>query len=214
MINRAYTLEEEIVNTATHAVGAIICSFIFGILFYTCISPEHTCISKNIATCVFGISSILMFIISSLYHAITNIPLKRIMKMCDHIAIYFLIVCTYIPLSISAVVPTNPLIGWGFVIMQLCCLVGGISFKLLSQNKYSIISVLIYCCIGWSAIFIIMPIVHNLSAIALCWLISGCIAYTFGVPFYIAKQYKWTHSVWHVFVVLGVICHYLTMFNI
>lgn len=211
-MTRFYTIEEEVWNTLTHSFGALICAFIFGILVSVTFNETNILTLKDISCCVFGLSSMFMFVASSLYHAITNIQLKRQLKLFDHIAIYFLIAGTYIPLALTSIISTNPILGWIFVGVQALAVIGGICYKLFSSKNYSMISVLIYCLLGWSAVFILGPLINNLSTQALFWLIAGGIAYTAGVPFYILKQYKWTHTIWHIFVVCGVICHYVMMF--
>ena len=213
MPQRHYTIEEEIGNTTTHTLGALICAFLFGIFAHMTYAGSDS-ILKNIACYIFGLSSMFVFIASSLYHAVTNQSIKTILKKYDHIAIYYLIAGTYIPLATNLIIPTNPIIGWLFIALQISAVVFGTFYKLFATNKYGYASVIIYCLIGWSILPLLGIIGKNISTEALQLLIGGGAFYMLGVPFYILKQYRWTHTIWHIFVVLGIICHYLMMFRI
>lgn len=208
-----YSLEEEIGNTATHVLGSLICAFLFGVFAHITFQDSSTII-RDIGCCVFGLTSIFVFVASSMYHAITNKDIKRILKKFDHIAIYFLIAGTYIPLALSLLVPAQPLLGWTFIGIQVASVCGGIAYKLLAKNCYSRLSVLIYCVMGWSVLPIMEPVWSAMPAKALPWFVYGGLFYMLGVPFYMLKQYKWMHTVWHVMVMCGIICHYMMMFYI
>lgn len=213
MPQRHYTIAEEIGNTATHAFGALICAFLFGIFAHMTYAGTDS-ILRNIACYIFGLSSMFVFIASSLYHAVTNSQIKNILKKYDHIAIYYLIAGTYIPLATTLVVPTNPIVGWSFIVLQILAALGGTAYKLLAKNKYGYMSVAIYCIIGWSILPILGIIGNNMPNESMHLFISGSVFYMLGVPFYVMKRYSWTHTIWHIFVVLGIICHYLMMFRI
>ena len=213
MVCRTYTLTEEIYNTLTHAIGSLLCAFFFGMLVEKACLPSVSS-TTTVGYCIFGVSSMFAYIASSLYHAVSHIESKRKLKMFDHIAIYFLITGTYIPLILSAVIPTNPILGWSFLGLQVVCAVGGVLYKVFSESRYSKISVILYCTLGWSAVVILKPLLSNLSSDTIFWLVAGGVAFSAGVPFYIMKQYKWTHTIWHIFVLIGSICHYMMMFKI
>lgn len=213
MIHRTYTLAEEIYNTLTHAIGSLLCAFFFGMLVEKAFMPEVS-FTTAIGYCVFGVSSMFAYIASSLYHAVSHIESKRKLKMFDHIAIYFLIAGTYIPLILTAVIPTNPLLGWSFLGLQVAGAIGGVLYKVFSESRYGMVSVILYCMMGWSAVAVLKPLVSNLSSDAIFWLVAGGVAFSAGVPFYVMKQYKWTHTIWHIFVLVGSVCHYMMMFKI
>ena len=213
MAKHQYTLIEEVYNTATHTAGSLICSFLLGILICTNVYADPTPL-KLVGCCAFGISSIIMFVCSSLYHAIIEANIKEKLRLFDHLSIYCLMFGTFIPIVLDVVIPTNPVLGWSFALFQLCLIIGGVIFKIFSKHNYSMVSTIIYCILGWSVALIFIPIMNNMSRESLTWLIAGGFAYTIGVPFYVLKQYKWTHSIWHVFVLIGVICHYMMMFTI
>ena len=211
---RPYSIPEEIVNTTTHVIGSHISAFLFGMLLLFNFTMPDAFLSKEMGCIIYGLSSIMMFMTSSLYHAVTHIPSKKLLKTLDHIAIYFLIVGTFAPLTLACVIPSFPILGWTFLGLQLASLIGGIGFKLFSKNRYSAISVMLYCIMGWSAIIILYPLIMTMSSAALFWFVMGGAMYTLGVPFYVLKQYKWTHCIWHIFVMLGIGCHYAMLFLI
>lgn len=208
-----YTPEEEFGNTLTHSVGALICAFLFGFFAHK-MHVENISILASISYYIFAFTSIFVLITSSLYHAISNKDVKPLLKKYDHIAIYYLIAGTYIPLAVNLIVPNYPIIGWSFIILQLMSAVCGTMYKLLAKNKYGYASVIFYCVIGWSILPFLGILSENIPTVAMHWLVIGGFFYMLGVPFYVLKQYKWTHVIWHVLVVFGIVCHYVMMFYI
>jgi len=212
MPQRVYTLKEEIGNTTTHVIGALICAFLFGMLFN--LSCKDLSFTHLISCCIFGLTSSFVFIASSLYHAISNIGIKNKLKKYDHIAIYFLIAGTYIPIALASVVPYHPIVGYLFIVLQALSVLCGVLYKTLAQNRYGLLSVAIYCGLGWTIIPLLPFILQNINVNAMHWFLAGGMMYMLGVPFYILKQYMWTHTIWHVLVVFGIICHYTMMFKL
>ena len=176
MICRTYTLAEEIYNTLTHAIGSLLCAFFFGMLVEKAFLPSVS-FTTAVGYCIFGVSSMFAYIASSLYHAVSHIESKRRLKMFDHIAIYFLIAGTYIPLILTAVIPTNPLLGWSFLGLQVAGAIGGVLYKVFSESRYGMVSVILYCMMGWSAVAVLKPLVSNLSSDAIFWLVAGGVAF-------------------------------------
>ena len=213
MPKNKYTLEEEIGNTATHAFGSLVAAFLLGFLIYHGIVIQKT-LTDLIGYGIFGFSSVMMFIMSSLYHAISVNDIKLKLKLFDHIAIYFLIAGTYIPVTLCSIIEHNPILGWSFIGIQISAVIAGVCYKLFSKKNFGMLSTTIYCIIGWSAVMIFKPLMDNLNHDAMVWLVAGGFAYTIGVPFYVLKQYKWTHTIWHGFVIIGVICHYMMLFDL
>ena len=129
-------------------------------------------------------------------------------KILDHAAIYFLIAGSYTPF---ALVTLHGTFGWVLfgVVWGLTLL--GVLFKVFFVYRFKIVSIISYLLMGWLAIFAIMPLYHHLARGGLFWLVLGGLCYTFGAIFYLWKSAKYTHTIWHLFVVAGSVCHFFAI---
>lgn len=201
---RPYSALEESLNTVTHGVGFIAASV--GLVLML-LRTEG--IVAQVACVVFGVSMMMMFLSSTLYHGVSKPDLKRLLKTIDHSAIYLLIAGTYTPLMLLAVGGTL-----GLVAMVLIWSIAftGILFKCFANNRFPKLSLATYLLMGWLAVFFIYPIYNSLEAVGFYLLLAGGLCYTVGVVFYAAKRIQFTHAIWHLFVAAGCFCHFLTIY--
>jgi hemolysin III len=204
VISNNYSPLEERLNAISHGVGVIaaIVGLIFLLLKVDGIYGQFACL-------VYGLSMILMFLSSTLYHSATSPNVKAFLKVIDHSAIYLLIAGTYTPFMVLAIG------GWvgltGMIIVWSIALVG-ITCKIFANQRFPKLSVITYLLMGWIAIFFIYPLYNALSTEGLWLLFAGGICYTVGVLFYVAKKIQFTHAIWHMFVVAGCMCHFFSIY--
>ena len=164
--------------------------------------------SATVSAIVYGSSLLVLFLASTLYHASTRERIRAIYKKCDHCAIYLLIAGTYTPylvISLSGAWAIAALVFiWSLAL-------GGVAYKLLVKNTNKKVSLATYLLMGWFALALVYPLYLNLDLSALWWLLAGGIAYSLGTVFYSAKARHYSHAIWHVFVLVGCVCHYLSI---
>lgn len=152
---------------------------------------------------------ILLFLASTLYHAIPNRAAKRWLKVFDHCAIYLLIAGTYTPFLLIGL--DSPLArGLMAVIWTLALL--GILFKLAFAHRFKIVSLITYLTMGWLSLIVIYQLAMRLSGAGIALLALGGIVYTLGVIFYVCRRIPYNHAIWHAFVLGGSACHFFAIY--
>ena len=202
-MKKLYTLGEEIFNSVTHGVGA-------GISVAACVlmiikAAFTDSAMKVVCAAIFGASLIILYTMSTLYHALTNPTAKRIMRIFDHCTIFLLIAGTYTPFTLVVMGGT---LGWTLFGILWGVTAIGMVLNALSLTKFSKISMVLYILMGWCVIFCVRPVITYLGLWGSLMLLAGGLFYTGGILFYSSKK-KYMHSVWHIFVVLGSVCHIL-----
>ena len=204
---RPYTLIEEICSCSVHGLGIILS--IAGLVVLTTFAGIRGNVWAIVSTAIFGVSMIILYTASTLYHAITNPNAKQILKRFDHIAIYYLIAGSYTPFML---VNLRGGIGWTiFGVIWGLTLLGTILKLVLPPTGTKVWSVLLYLIMGWMVIIALKPLVQSLPHLGLVFLILGGVFYTLGIPFYIWKSQKYTHAIWHGFVLTGTIMHFFAV---
>lgn len=212
--NKIYTLGEEISNSITHGIGSLL-SIAALVLMVVVAASHHSAISV-VTSAIFGSSLILLYTMSTLYHAISNEKAKKVFKVFDHVSIYWLIAGTYTPFTLVALRSINPAKAWVvFSIVWAIALIGTITYALF-KNKFKVLNVVSYVIMGWVVLIALPEIIEyfriNDSMPGLYLLASGGIAYTFGIIFYaLQKKFKYSHSIWHIFVLLGSILQFFSV---
>ncbi|GGW81346.1 PAQR family membrane homeostasis protein TrhA [Alteromonas halophila] len=204
MTRQAYSVVEEWLNSVSHGIGLI--AAIVGLVFMLLRADDPVAIS---AAAIYGATLIMMFLSSTLYHGISNQRAKGILKLFDHSAIYLLIAGTYTPLLLVAVG------GWLGITMTAIIwslALGGVAFKLVAQHRFPKVSVMTYLLMGWIALGIIYPLYLAMPGGGLWLLVAGGLCFSVGVFFYVAKKVKYTHAIWHLFVLGGCSCHYFSIY--
>ena len=201
-----YTVLEEILNSVTHGAGALVS--IAGLVILIVSSSMYGQVS-HIASCtVFGISLVLLYTASTLYHSFQKPNIKHILKILDHSCIYVLIAGTYTPFMIVIV---RGALGWTMFTIVWSLTILGIIFKAFFVNRFKIISTLAYILMGWLIIFAIKPLFQTLPGSGIAWLVAGGLAYTLGTIFYAWKKLPFNHAIWHLFVLAGSTCHFMAV---
>lgn len=198
-----YSRQEEQINVLTHSLGVLFAFYVLWDLI-----SQSKAVSATVSAIVYGSSLLVLFMASTLYHASTKARLRAIYKKCDHCAIYLLIAGTYTPylvISLSGMWAIAALVFiWSLAI-------GGVIYKLAVKNGNKKVSLATYLLMGWFALALVYPLYLNLDHSALWWLLAGGIAYSLGTFFYSAKTRHYSHAIWHVFVLVGCVCHYLSI---
>lgn len=212
---KLYTFGEEITNSITHGIGNLLS--IAALVIMVIIAALHKNTIGVVTSSIFGASLIILYTMSTLYHAIPNEKAKGILKIFDHCTIYLLIAGSYTPFTLVALNKINPQKAWIiFSIVWAIAIIGTLCYTLF-KNKFKILNIISYVVMGWAIVLALPEIVEFFkttnSIPGLYLLIAGGIAYTLGIIFYVLqkKNLKYFHSIWHVFVLAGSICHFLSV---
>lgn len=202
----AYSLGEEIANAVTHGVGAALSiAALVALIFVAAMWGNGWHLASAI---VYGVTMFLLYMASTLYHAITHPGARRVFKVIDHASIYLLIAGTYTPFTLVTIRDQG---GWLLFAVVWALAAAGISLEAFWVNRPKWVSALVYLGMGWLAIFAIKPIAENLAPGGVWLLIGGGIAYSLGTIFYVLKKVKWMHPVWHLWVLAGSLLHFLSV---
>lgn len=204
---KIYTKKEEELNIITHAFGLFmsVIAFVFLILKATASGSILNILSLG----SYGLSLIILYAASTFYHASKDPKVRHRLNVFDHAAIYVLIAGTYTPF---ALIVLQGWIGWAIFGASWGLALIGVILKLFYTGKYNKISTVAYVLMGWLIIFAIKTLIHNLSFEGLMWLLGGAISYTIGAVFYSTISLKYNHAVFHVFVLIGSFCHFVSIY--
>lgn len=203
-----YGLKEELANTITHGLGVIVGAIGLVMLVEKAFS-NHSDTLTVISVYIYGISIVALFLASTLYHYFSNPRVKAVFKTLDHCAIFLLIAGSYTPfLMISLRTPLA--IGLMVTIWLIALL--GIIFKLAIAKRFSKFSLFSYLAMGWLSLVIIYQLIIELEAGGVILLGLGGVIYSLGAVFYIAKRIPFNHAIWHCFVLVGAICHFMSVY--
>lgn len=196
------TKEEEFWNTLTHFIGLILSIIGLPVLLY--FNQNLTDFSfQSIFFFEFGM--ICLYSASTLYHYSTNLKLKRKFRVFDHVSIFYLIAGSYAPVCLITLYANSGIKI--FAIVLLIALIGTI-FKLFFTGKYEKFSLFLYLAVGWLVVIDFKNIIGSLETNALVLLVISGLFYSFGIIFYRLEKIKYSHAIWHMFVLGGSICHY------
>ncbi len=201
-----YTVGEEIFNSVSHGVGVLlsIAALTLLIIFAVMYSDGYG-LAGGI---VYGISLILLYSMSTVYHIVQKPGAKRVLRIFDHCSIFILIAGTYTPYLLVCM--QNPwrriLFGviWGVTVV-------GILLNAIGLERFKKLSMICYIGMGWAIVFSIKQIASVIALPGVILLVAGGVVYTLGIIFYVLKKYRYMHSVWHLFVLGGSVCHYLSI---
>lgn len=211
VLPKRYTIGEEIFNSVTHGIGAglsiaAIVLLIIRAVFYAPVNARGFYVT---GFSIFGASLFILYLMSTLYHALTPYGAKKVFAVFDHSSIYLLIAGTYTPFCLTVLRGTT---GWVIFGVIWSLAVVGITFYAIFGSKMRIVSVVTYILMGWLIIFAIKPMVLSLPALSIKLLFAGGIAYTIGCIFYALKKIKWMHCIWHLFVMAGSVLHFFSVY--
>lgn len=202
-----YTFLEEIFNSITHGAGLIIS--VVGLVLLIVFSSMYGQIGHVVSCTVFGVTLVLLYTSSTLYHSFRKPTIKHFFKIMDHSCIFALIAGTYTPFVLIVI---KGALGWSIFAAVWILTILGIVFKAFFVNRFKIISTLTYILMGWLIILAIKPLFQNLPEGGIVWLVAGGLSYTSGTIFYMWKKLPFNHAIWHLFVLAGSICHFMSVF--
>ncbi len=203
---RHQTPAEELANSVSHGVG-LVGALIGAPVLLASVFRNGS--ARDIAGAgVFAGTMILLYLASTLYHALRGERTKRILRMFDHGAIFLLIAGTYTPFTLGVLRG-----AWGWTLLGLIWTLAilGVIMKATGGMRHPRLSTGLYLAMGWLAVIAVRPLWIGMPLEGLLWLAGGGLAYTGGVAFYSAKHVRYSHFVWHLFVVLGTTCHYFAV---
>lgn len=197
---------EEFANTLTHGFGLALS--VVGFIFLFCLAllagnPWHIA-----STAVYGISLVVLYTASTLYHGATTPRRKEILRIADHCGIYLLIAGSYTPFGLLI---ANGLLGKGLLILIWFFALSGVLLKILFRHRFPVVSVASYVVMGWLGIFALQPLMEVLGIMPVAMALAGGLAYTIGVVFFAWDRLPHNHAIFHVFVLAGSIVHYLAI---
>ncbi len=202
-----FSRKEEFLHALTHGIG-----FIFSVIAYIVLIVNGVAIENvlyRISFNMYGISLIVLYAASTLYHGFLDGKAKNVLEICDHAAIYALIAGSYTPFVLLVV---RGVMGWTIFIVVWSIALGGIVFKVFLVKRFRVISTILYLLMGWLIVIAIKPLYINLSAISLVMLFVGGLFYSVGTIFYLKRSIRYNHVIWHIFVLGGSISHFLAIY--
>lgn len=201
-------IRKEIANSLTHGIGLLFGIVAIPILVAIAVSTGN--VKGIIGASIYGFSFLMVFGFSTLYHSIPHPLVKRVLKVMDHISIYFLIAGSYTPFILAymynAAGFTLLSIIWGLTFL-------GIFFKVFFIGRFKLLSTIIYLVMGWMLIIFIKPFVATVPPSTLILISVGGLLYTFGVIFFVWEKVTYHHAIWHVFVLAAAICHFVAVMH-
>lgn len=204
--DHAYTPAEEVANVATHGLGTVLA--LVGLVVLLDRSASLGDAGLTAALGVYGTTLVLVYLSSTLYHAARCVRKKRLFKVCDHAAIFLLIAGTYTPLTLR-VLPGED--GRDLLTTVWVLALTGVAAKVYTVHRFENLFQAAYLALGWLGVTMAGPLVENMPAPAMAWLIAGGVAYTGGVVFYRWERLPFNHAVWHLFVLAGSGCHFIAI---
>lgn len=201
-----YTLGEELFSSISHGIGALlaIAGCVMLIIFGALYGNAWGVVSGS----VYGATLIILYMMSTLYHAIANKKAKYVFRVFDHTSIFLLIAGTYTPITLVTIRPVNPALGWTIFGIVWAVSVLGIVLNSISVEKSKVFSMIAYVVMGWLIVIGFKTFSAEIGKEGMWFMLAGGIAYTVGIIFYALKKVKYMHSVWHFFVLAGSILQY------
>jgi len=204
---RNQSFGEEIANSISHGLGFV--AALIGTPILLVAAFDHRNSGFFAGTIVFAATLLALYLGSTLYHAWPNTRTKGLLRLFDHCAIFFLIAGTYTPFALGPLRGTIGSTMLGFV--WALALFGVILKATLGTSRASKLAMALYLGIGWFALLFIRPVILAVPLSAILWLLAGGIAYTTGVLFFVNERLRYSHFVWHLFVLTGSSCHFLAV---
>jgi hemolysin III len=205
---REQTGGEEIANSISHALGLL--GAVIGTPFLITHAVRNSDKAFVVGVSIFCATMIILYLGSTLYHALPVGKAKRIFRRIEHSAIYLLIAGTYTPFTFGVL---KGIWGWTLFGIVWGLAFFGIALKIFQKQHHLILSTVLYLLMGWVIVIAINPLMANLPTEGLLWLLAGGLSYTVGVAFFATdSKLKYGHFIWHLFVVGGTTCHFFAVF--
>lgn len=205
-----YTRGEEIFNMVSHIVGGA-----FGVVvLITCLvdAAMKGDVWGIVGGGIYGASMIALYTMSSVYHGLRPGMGKKVMQVMDHCTIYYLIAGTYTPIVLCCIRAYSPVWGWAIFGAVWGCAILGTVFTAIDLKKYAVMSMICYIGMGWCIVIAAEVALASIPMAALAWILAGGIVYTLGAVLYgLGSKFRYMHSVFHLFVLLGSILQYVAI---
>jgi len=203
---KSQTLGEEIANSVTHAMGAMLA--IAALALLVTLAALQGDAWRVVSLAIYGATLVILYLVSTMYHAFRGPRIKRLFRTLDHSAIFLLIAGTYTPITLVHLRG-----GWGWTLFGIIwgLAAGGVVTKIFFTGRLRVLSVVLYVAMGWLVLIALKPILETVPRGLLAWLLAGGVSYTLGLTFYLAKRLPYHHAVWHLFVLGGSVCHFIGM---
>ena len=206
---RLQTPGEELANSLSHGLGAVAAIVAVPVLVMAAVARGDA--AAVVGASVFAGAMVLLYGVSTIYHALPRTRAKSVFQLLDHIAIYLLIAGTYTPFTLGVLRG-----AWGWTLLGLVwgLALAGICLKAFAGIRFEVLSVLLYLVMGWLCLIAVEPMLTLIPTGGLAWLLAGGLAYTVGVIFYaLDHKVRYSHFVWHLFVVTGTACHFVAVLH-
>ena len=204
---RKQTVTEERLNAISHGVGAAL--GIAGLILMLVYGDKNKPFGI-FSVFVYGLSLIVLFLASTLYHSVRDERRKHYYRIVDHVSIYFLIAGTYTPVLLLMLTDS---LGWLLFWVVWGIAAFGIVLKLFFTGRFEVFSTLLYLVMGWLIVFDFSNLSEAIGPNGVLWLFAGGMFYTVGILFYAVNKIPYNHVIWHLFVLGGAICHFFMIFN-
>lgn len=204
---RQLSAGEEVINSITHGIGALLS--IAAMVILIMVASRNGDIWHLVSFSIYGSSLILLYLSSTLYHSFSNPKIKSLFARFDHISIFLLIAGTYTPILLTSI---RGVWGWSlFAIIWAMAIVGAV-IRSIYLHRFRKLMVAVYLVMGWMAVVAAKQIYQSLPATSLLFLLLGGVAYSIGVIFYMWRNLKYAHGIWHIFVLAGSILHFFAIY--
>lgn len=204
--NPFYTLGEEIANSVTHGIGVALA--VAGLTTLVILAAIYGDTWRVVSFTIYGISLIILYLASTLYHSVQHPKAKSILRRLDHTSIYVLIAGTYTPFLLIGVRGT---MGYTLLAIVWSMAVAGILWKIFFLGRFEVLATIMYLLMGWMGVLAFRQLLINVPPAGVTMLFAGGIVYTVGVIFYAWEKLPYNHAIWHVFVLGGSICHFFAI---
>ncbi len=201
-----YSVLEEIIHAITHGVGVILSIAGLSWMLYVSISAADPW--RIVASSIYGATLITLFLASTVYHSMYASRHREIFKLLDHCAIYLLIAGTYTPFLLVAMRSDT---GWWLFGTIWALATAGIIKKLWFRHRFPKIALASYLVMGWLVVVAAPQVASAIGPNGMAWLVAGGISYSVGAVFYALDRLPFNHAVWHIFVLAGGVCHFLSV---
>lgn len=203
---RQQTRAEEVANAITH--GAALLASVFALPFLIAVDAQRHDPWQIVGGVIFGVSLVLLYAASTVYHALPESRAKQVWRVLDHSAIYLVIAGTYTPFTLGAL--RGPW-GWSLLGLVWTLAAAGIVFKSTLGFRFPHLSTGVYLLMGWMGVLAAGPMLAHVDTSGITWLVAGGLSYTLGVVFFAWEGLLFGHTIWHLFVAAGSTCHFVAV---
>jgi hemolysin III len=204
--SRAWSVGEEVAHSVTHGIGLL--AAVAGLIALLFLAAGTRDPWRITACAIYASTLVLLYTASTLYHALSRTRARRVLRVLDHTAIFLLIAGTY---THFALVSLRGPWGWVLLVIVWSLAVLGVTAKAVFGTRWPILSTALYIGMGWVVVVAVKPLIEHVPPAGIAWLAAGGLAYPGGVVFYAWTKLRYSHAIWHMFVLAGSVCHYIAV---